>query len=138
MKEYITFHQVTLDKENIGIKKLFGLNTNIHLGVEQFPGTFLRNPKNSNQIEIPENFSVVEREYSKFSNSDDAFETIKSCIYGEFKIDDSTFHRSNNTPPDLYFCFFDNEDDLVPRNRLIRCAIRICEIERKSRRIATR
>ena len=117
MKEYITFHQITFDKENLGVKKLFGLEKNICIGVQQTIGTFLRNPKNSNQIEIPEKVEIIEHEYNKFSNPNDAFEIIQNFIYAEFKIyeDDANFSEIKNK--ELYFNFFEQEEGETPKFR---------------------
>ena len=119
MKEFLTFHQVTFNKDNIGIKKLFGLNTNISLGVEQALGKPDRNPKNSNQIEIPEKINIVEADYNKFQNSSEAFDVVKSFIYDEFKLDENSLDSTkNDISKDLYFYIFENEEDSeVPKFR---------------------
>lgn len=117
MKEYITFHQVTLDKDNIGIKKLFALNTNAQIGAQQAISPFLRNPKNSNQIEIPEHINIIEHEYNKFSNTNDAFDIIKNYIYSEFKIDEDDIDKAEVKTKDLYFNIFDDEQDEKPKFR---------------------
>ena len=112
MKEYITFHQISFNKDNIGIKKLFGFNTTICLGVQQCLGDFIRNPKNSNQIEIPEKISIIPTDYNRFTKPEEAFEVIKSFIYDEFKL------QSNDNPSNkkeftknLYFYVFSDEND---------------------------
>ena len=110
MKEYITFHQVTLDTENLGVKKLFGLNTNISVGVQQCPSAFLRNPKNPKQIEIPEKINIVEHEYNRFPNTIEAFETIKSFIYNEFKINEKHLTTEKKSG-ELFFYVFEQEEE---------------------------
>ena len=112
MIEYITFHQVSFNKDNFGIKKLFGLNTTIVLGVQQILGKPNRNPRNSNQIEIPEKINIIETDYNKFENSAEAFEVVKSFIYDEFKLnEDNLKNEKKDLSKDLYFYIFENEED---------------------------
>ena len=111
MIEYITFHQVSFNKDNFGIKKLFGLNSPIILGVQQLLGKPSRNPKNSNQIEIPEKINIVATDYNKFESSAEAFEVVKSFIYDEFKLNENTLeNEKKDLSKDLYFYIFENEE----------------------------
>ena len=125
MKEYITFHQATLNKENIGIKTLFGLDKKMCVGIQQFSGTFSRNPKNPNQIEIPEKINIIESEYNKFNNPLEAYEVIETFIINELKINENSI-KEENKQKELYFYVFEHDlDEETPIFRGVLYAARI-------------
>lgn len=110
MKEYITFHQINLNKNNTGINVLFGLNKKFCVGVQQFSGTFNRNPKNPNQIEIPEKIEIIENEYNKFEKSIEAYDVVESFIINELKINENYFKKEQKQK-ELYFYVFEHDSD---------------------------
>ena len=110
MREYIIFHQININKDNNGIKILFGLDKKICVGVQQFSGTFNRNPKNPNQIEIPEKIEINENEYNKFNSPVEAYDIVESFIINELKIDEN-FFKKEQKQKDLYFYVFEHDLD---------------------------
>ncbi len=119
MREFINFHQVDFEKDNLAIKKLFALETNLSVGLQQFQEYFNKNPKNPNQIEINNKPEIIDSLYNEFIRPIDAFETIKTFVLDELKIKNSIVLKNSSQPAQsqkpkkLYFYVFErdlNED----------------------------
>lgn len=123
MREFINLHQVSFEKENLAVKKLFAIDTNLTVGIQQFSDFYGKNPKNPNQIEINNKPEIIENMYSEFAHPADAYETVKNYVIDELKLKKENLleNKAKNKEEQnkkLYFYVF--ERDLNEENPKLR------------------
>jgi len=87
MKDYFILHEVSLFKEDSGIKHLFGLNQNFAVAIEQIETEFERSKKNSRQVLVDTQCNSFAEMFVKFKTPLDAFEQTQMFIVEELDLE---------------------------------------------------